>query len=48
MLSLAMSSGLLARDQVRTIRFSFAAFIFSMRLSSRPSTNGPFLELLLI
>src|SRR5207248_3365713 len=33
------------RDQVRIIRFSFAVFIASMRLISRPSTNGPFFEL---
>jgi hypothetical protein len=33
------------RDQVRIIRFSFAAFIDSMRLISRSSTNGPFLLL---
>jgi hypothetical protein len=32
------------RDQVRIIRFSPEAFIASMRLSSRTSTNGPFLD----
>jgi len=32
------------RDQVRTIRFSFAAFIVSMRCMSFASTNGPFLS----
>src|SRR5207302_9595690 len=32
-----------ARDQVRIIRFSFLAFMPSMRLISRSSTNGPFL-----
>src|SRR6266487_2151307 len=31
------------RDQVRIIRFSFLSFIDSIRLSSRSSTNGPFL-----
>jgi hypothetical protein len=31
------------RDQVRIMRFSFVAFIASMRLISRSSTNGPFL-----
>jgi hypothetical protein len=30
------------RDQVRIIRFSPEAFMASIRLSSRPSTNGPF------
>ena len=34
------------RDQVRIIRFSSGAFISSMRLISRSSTNGPFLELI--
>src|SRR4029078_9966881 len=33
------------RDHVRTIRFSFFSFMASMRLISRSSTNGPFLEL---
>src|SRR5205085_10900719 len=33
------------RDHVRIIRFSLAAFIVSMRLISRSSTNGPFFEL---
>jgi len=32
------------RDQVRIIRFSFAAFIVSMRCMSFASTNGPFLS----
>ena len=32
------------RDQVRTIRFSLAVFISSIRLSSFGSTNGPFLS----
>src|SRR5439155_13728405 len=36
------------RDQVRIIRFSFFSFIASIRLISRSSTNGPFLELLLM
>ena len=36
------------RDQVRIIRFSLAAFIASMRPSSRSSMKGPFFELLLI
>jgi hypothetical protein len=36
------------RDQVRIIRFSFFSFIDSMRLISRASTKGPFLELRLI
>src|SRR4051794_13697311 len=35
------------RDHVRIIRFSFAVFIASMRLSSRSSTNGPFFDDLL-
>jgi hypothetical protein len=35
------------RDQVRIIRFSPALFIASIRLSSRPSTNGPFFDDLL-
>src|SRR4029453_11388544 len=33
-----------ARDQVRIIRLSPAAFIDSMRLKSRSLTNGPFLD----
>src|SRR5207253_9984584 len=33
-----------ARDQVRTIRFSFAAFMASIRLSSRSWTYGPFFD----
>jgi hypothetical protein len=37
-----------ARDQVRIIRFSPAAFIASTRESSRSSTKGPFFEDLLI
>ena len=36
------------RDQVRIIRFSLAAFMDSIRLISRSSTNGPFFELRLI
>jgi hypothetical protein len=36
------------RDQVRIIRFSFVAFIASIRLRSRASTKGPFLDDLLI
>jgi hypothetical protein len=35
------------RDQVRIIRFWPDWFISSMRLMSRSSTNGPFLEDLL-
>src|SRR5215210_1863988 len=33
-----------ARDQVRIIRFSFAAFIASIRVSRRSSTYGPFFD----
>src|SRR5712691_8464212 len=36
-----------ARDQVRIIRFSFAAFMASIRLSSRSWTYGPFFDDLL-
>src|SRR5215218_305973 len=36
------------RDHVRIIRFSFTAFIDSIRLISRSSTYGPFLLLLLM
>jgi hypothetical protein len=35
------------RDQVRIIRFSFAAFIASIRLKSRASMKGPFFDDLL-
>jgi hypothetical protein len=34
-----------ARDHVRTIRFSLAVFMSSMRFMRRSSTNGPFLVL---
>src|SRR5664279_5665508 len=33
------------RDHVRTIRFSLAAFMSSIRFIKRSSTNGPFLLL---
>src|SRR5215213_130246 len=36
------------RDQVRSIRFEPEAFISSIRASRRSSTNGPFLDDLLI